>query len=232
MKKIGLAVFFVFLLSFSAWAFPPNTFKDTGVADRCLKMIKALPKQPLSPAEKQGLFHMRQEEKLARDVYFTLFQRWQLRVFYNIYQSEQRHMDMVKLLLDKYGLKDPVEKLGMGYFKDKKLAQLYTQLVRQGMMSFGGAVKVGAQVEEMDIYDLQQEMKKTDNQDIKLLYANLMKASRNHLRIFMRWLQKMGETYTPHYLNPKEFQKIISSPIERGPVDAQGKPLPLTKKKI
>ncbi len=232
MKKSLLVVFCVFFLGASVWAFPPNTFRDTGVASRCIELAKTLPKQPLSAEEKAGLFKMRAEEKLARDVYFTLFERWQLRVFHNIYQSEQRHMDMIKVLLDKYGLKDPVKGQDMGYFKDPKLAKLYEQLVRQGMTSFGGAVKVGALIEEMDIHDLQKELQKTDNKDIRLIYQNLLKASRNHLRIFISWLQKMGETYKPHYLSPKEFQKIVSSPLERGPVDAKGNPLSLKKKGI
>lgn len=196
----------------------------------CAQLVSKLPRQPLSAEEKAGLLKMREEEKLARDVYFTLYQRWSLPVFANIGRSEQRHMDMVKLLLDKYGLEDPVKNLSMGYFSDSHMSELYEKLVRKGMASFGEAVKVGATIEDLDIYDLEQELKKTDNQDIKMVYQNLLKGSRNHMRIFVKWLQKMGETYKPQYISEKEFQKIISTPLERGPVDAQGKPLSLRQR--
>lgn len=51
---------------------------------------------------------MREEEKLARDVYLELYETWDLPVFYNIAQSEQTHMGAVKTLIEKYNLKDPI----------------------------------------------------------------------------------------------------------------------------
>ena len=42
---------------------------------------------------------MRLEEKLARDVYLTLGETYKQRMFVNIPESEQRHMDAVKALL-------------------------------------------------------------------------------------------------------------------------------------
>ena len=63
----------------------------------------------LTQGEIDGLIHMRVEEKLARDVYLTLFDTWGLSIFNNIAVSEQRHMDAIKNLLDKYGIEDPVE---------------------------------------------------------------------------------------------------------------------------
>ncbi|OAG28224.1 DUF2202 domain-containing protein [Thermodesulfatator autotrophicus] len=229
MKKF-LVVFLLFFAVSSTWAFPPGTFKGDNSPNQCINLVKKLPKQPLSPAEKEGLFKMIEEEKLAHDVYYVLFQRWQLRVFNNISRSEQRHIDMVKTLIEKYGLKNPVEGLDVGQFKTEEMQKLYKKLVRQGMASLGEAVKVGALIEEMDIYDLQQELKKTDNEDIRMVYQNLMKGSRNHLRVFGNWIEKMGLSYTPQYLSKQEFAKIVSSPKEMGPVDAQGKPMKINTK--
>ncbi|WP_457756364.1 DUF2202 domain-containing protein [Thermodesulfatator indicus] len=229
MKRLLIA-FLVFFVAGSVWAFPPGAFKENNFPIQCITLVKKLPKQPLSPAEKEGLFKMIEEEKLAHDVYYALFQRWQLRVFNNIARSEQRHMDMVKTLIEKYGLKNPVEGLDVGQFKSKEMQKLYMELVRRGMSSLGEAVKVGALIEEMDIYDLQQELKKADNEDIRIVYQNLMKGSRNHLRTFGSWLEKMGVPYTPQYLSKEEFAKIVSSPKEIGPVDAQGKPMKINTK--
>jgi len=52
----------------------------------------------LTPEEEAGLLFMREEEKLARDVPLVLFDKSGLRVFENIAQSEQRHMDAVLYL--------------------------------------------------------------------------------------------------------------------------------------
>ena len=66
------------------------------------------PVQPLSAEEEKSLYLMREEEKLAHDVYQALYARWNLPVFQNIAASEQRHTDRIKMLLDRYGLKDPI----------------------------------------------------------------------------------------------------------------------------
>ncbi|MCP4143444.1 MAG: DUF2202 domain-containing protein [Chloroflexi bacterium] len=56
----------------------------------------------ISQAETDGLAFMREEEKLARDVYLTLYEQWELRPFSNIAESEQKHTDAVKNLLGPY----------------------------------------------------------------------------------------------------------------------------------
>jgi hypothetical protein len=53
----------------------------------------------LTDAEIAGLKLMREEEKLARDVYMELYDKWNLPIFNNIANSEQTHTDAVKTLL-------------------------------------------------------------------------------------------------------------------------------------
>ena len=178
-------------------------------------MVSQYPYQDLNEEERAGLIKMREEEKLARDVYLTLYRRWRLPVFRNIARSEQRHMDVMGALIKKYGLKDPA-KNQIGVFSNSHLQSLYNKLVAQGEKSPTDALKVGALIEELDITDLKRAMAETDNQDIKIAYANLMKGSRNHLRAFTRILRRWGYRYTPQYLSEEEYQKIISTPIERG----------------
>ena len=76
--------------------------------DQCACLI-AYPTEDLSTVEMEALQFMREEEKLARDVYLRLHQQWNMQVFANIAKSEQRHMDAMKCLLDKYELADPAE---------------------------------------------------------------------------------------------------------------------------
>jgi len=192
------------------WNKPPHYGIPYGIY-----YVKNLPKGDLSEKEKEELLYMREEEKLARDVYLTLYRKWKLPIFRNIARSEQHHMDMVGVLIEKYGLKDPA-KDGIGVFTNPHLQELYNQLVARGEKSLIDALKVGALIEELDITDLKKAMANTDNPDIRVVYANLMKGSRNHLRAFTRVLGRFGYSYRPKYLTPGEFKSIVSTPIERG----------------
>ncbi len=175
---------------------------------------------PLSEQETEDLIHMREEEKLARDVYITLYQKWGMRIFNNISKSEQRHMDAIKTLLDKYGLPDPVEETNdqVGVFVNPELQELYNELVAKGEQSLIDALEVGATIEDMDIKDLEDCIAEAQHEDIIYVYENLMKGSRNHLRAFTRVLSRFGEEYQPQYISEDEYEYIISTPMERGPV--------------
>jgi len=112
---------------------------------------------------------MREEEKLARDVYQVLYQQWGHQVFANIFQSEQRHMDAVKALLDKYNLVDPVTDSRVGVFTAPEMQTLYDSLITEGRTSLVAAFNVGATIEDLDIKDLYELLEKTDNDDIKMV---------------------------------------------------------------
>lgn len=189
-------------------------------------MIATLPLEDLSDEEIIGLFHMREEEKLARDVYTTLYGIWKLRIFSNIAHSEQRHMDALKVLMDRYGLADPVTDDTVGIFHNSKLQNLYNVLVDNGKSSLVEALKVGVLIEDLDIYDLKIFLVEADNLDIRIVYQNLMKGSRNHLRVYFGQLEARGGDYIiGEYLTEEEFWAIIDSPMERGMVDSDGKPI-------
>ena len=178
--------------------------------------IASLPAESLSTEEKDGLLLMREEEKLARDVYQTLYDKWGLRIFANIAQSEQTHTEAVRDLLVKYDLTDPVTDDAIGVFVNSDLKTLYDSLVEKGLRSENDALIVGATIEDLDIKDLQNLTNKTDNADIKLVYENLTRGSRNHLRAFTRQLDARGLTYEPSYISTTEYENIISSNQENG----------------
>jgi hypothetical protein len=169
-----------------------------------------IPAADLSEEEAASLLFMREEEKLARDVYNALYAVWGQQTFSNIASSEQMHMDEIKVLLDRYGLTDPA--LDAGKFTNPELQALYDQLVAQGSVSLADALKVGAAIEEIDIRDLQTRMSQTDNADIQQVYTNLMNGSYSHLQAFTGvLLNQTGETYVPQYLTADQYQTIISS---------------------
>jgi hypothetical protein len=160
---------------------------------------------------------MREEEKLARDVYLTLYEQWGLPVFQNIANSEQTHMEAIKTLIDRYGLDDPVTGNDVGEFSDPTLQSLYDELTASGRESLAAALKVGAAIEEIDIIDLEEYLSKTDEADIVRVYENLMRGSRNHLRAFVSTLERQeGESYEPQYLDPETYDEIIGASVEPG----------------
>lgn len=178
--------------------------------------VSALPVQEISEEEKQGLLYMREEEKLARDVYITLFDKWGVQIFSNISQSEQTHTEAVRAILVKYNIKDPVVNDAVGVFVNSDLKKLFDDLTTRGKVSVEEALSVGALIEDLDIFDLQKNISKTDNEDIKLVYENLMRGSRNHLRSFVSQLKSRGVTYKPDYITQQEYESIIASPKETG----------------
>jgi len=179
---------------------------ETGIGTPALD----IPASDLSEEEAASLLFMREEEKLARDVYNALYTTWGQQTFTNIASSEQMHMDEIKVLLDRYGLTDPA--LDAGQFTNPELQALYTQLVAQGSLSLADALKVGAAIEEIDIRDLQTRMSQTDNADLQQAYTNLMNGSYSHLKAFTdTLLTQTGETYVPQYLTAEQYQTIISN---------------------
>lgn len=143
----------------------------------------------LSQEEIDGLIHMRLEEKLARDVYTTLGNTWNYKVFLNIKVSEQAHMEAVKRLLVKYGIDDPITNDEVGVFPDPQFQALYDQYVLQGNISDYEAFLVGKTIEELDIADLQNQLTNVvDNPDIIRVYQNLTTASESHLAAFNKCL--------------------------------------------
>ncbi len=193
---------------------PISVFDDLAASERfggnsttCLDSIEI---SDLSEEETAELLFMREEEKLARDVYTVLYAKWKQGVFNNISKAEQQHMDALLNLIERYDLEDPVENNEVGAFTNTDLATLYTTLTQQGELSLVDALKVGAAIEEIDILDLYEAIEATDNEDLKIVYNNLLKGSENHLNSFVRVLGRNGVTYSPQYLTQAQYDEIMN----------------------
>lgn len=168
----------------------------------------------LSSEEVTLLKFMWEEEKLARDVYQYLYDKYEHFTFHNIKQSEQRHMDAALNLLRKYDIDTPsMDQYGV--FNNSDLQSLYNQLITRGNNSLIEALKVGATIEDLDIKDLMEFINKTDNPDIVHTFNKLSCGSRNHMRAFVSNLNSAGENYTPQYISEELFDKIINGNHER-----------------
>jgi hypothetical protein len=144
----------------------------------------------LTDDETYWLTYMREEEKVARDVYLTLNDTGKLRIFNNIAASEQTHMDAIKKLLDTYSIPDPAAGKGIGEFTNPDLQKLYNDLILQGSISKAEALKVGVIIEETDIDDLNEAIAASQHNDSKTVYRNLVQGSLNHLDAFESQLAK------------------------------------------
>ena len=163
----------------------------------------------LTDDESNGLLFMREEEKLAHDVYINLYNLWGNNVFLSISKSETRHTESVLNLIEKFGLQDPALPEA-GSFSNSDLQSLYNQLMSAGSESLVAALKVGATIEEVDILDLEERMAQTSNATVLKVYSMLEKGSYAHLRAFVYQLKLNGVAYQPQYLSQDVFDKIIT----------------------
>lgn len=165
----------------------------------------------LTQTEKDDLKFLREEEKLARDVYLFSYNKYQISIFNSISQSEQKHMDSVLGLLTKYGISDPAS-TEIGVFVDKDLQSLYNSLTAQAGISSIEALKVGATIEDLDINDIDHFIANTTKSDLLSVYDNLTCGSKNHIRSFTSQLSLNGVTYVPQFISVEYYNTIISSP--------------------
>jgi hypothetical protein len=169
----------------------------------------------LTAAEKEDLVYMREEEKLARDTYLTLYEKWELDVFSNIANSEQSHMEAILRLINKYRLTDPAASTAVGEYHDTRLQALYNELITDGNTASLAALKVGARIEEVDMRDINASIARTNRTDIRKVYNNLLCGSRNHLRAFTsKIVADTGMPYVAQVLEQYEVDTIINSPKE------------------
>jgi len=235
MKKIILSILLLISIPFSVAC---SSLPETAIAEAQFESI-ATPQSVstenaapvastsiLTEQETADLLYMREEEKLAHDVYEFLYEQWGLPVFNNIASSESTHTASVLVLLTRYGTADPAAGLAAGQFNNADLQKLYDTLIQQGGLSLADALKVGAAIEEIDILDLQDTIANTAQADIRLVYENLLAGSANHLRAFVNTLQmQTGATYQAQYLSTEEYEAILAGGGTTGVGNgAQGQP--------
>lgn len=160
------------------------------------------------------LEHMREEEKLARDVYEHFYLKYELPIFDNISKAEQRHMDRILTVLTNNGIKDPAS-TEPGVFNNIELQQLYNRLIAQGDKSIVDALLAGASIEDVDIKDLMEFSEETKHPAILNIFENLTCGSRNHMRAFISVLKTYDATYSPKYISKKLFDQIIDGNHEK-----------------
>lgn len=171
----------------------------------------------LSAMEIQDLLHMYEEEKLAHDVYLALGNTWNIPQFTNITSSESTHYSrMDSLLREVYSPDALTPNLKAGEFTSPAMKELYETLLTRGKKSLEEALRVGCEIEELDIADLENALLRTEHPSIKSTYTALNEGSKNHLRAFSEQLQRRGLTYIPKHISPSTYEEILSQAKKRG----------------
>ena len=176
----------------------------------------------LDTQEALDLAYMREEEKLAHDLYTAFYDLWAEPVFLHIARSEQRHTNGVLALLECYSQPDPAAGLLAGEFSDPGLQALYQELLSRGREDLLGALGAAALVEETDIADLDEALAVTDEAPLMRLYQRLQQGSRNHLRAFVGKIEDMGVVYEAQFLDQETVDAIVDQPMERGDRPGRG----------
>lgn len=165
----------------------------------------------LTVRESEGISFIREEEKVARDLYQSFYEGTALGIFQDTARSEQSHMDSVTVLLDKYSLHDPV-KASRGTFVNQTMQETYDRLLTQGKTSADDSLKAAATFEEISIVDLETQIAITDKADIKTIYEGLLAGSEKHLRSYVSALTERKVKYTPQHLISQEYDRIVMLP--------------------
>lgn len=189
--------------------FEPNVGVESAVLSETLKAQILSDTATLLPEEVEGLMLMREEEKMAHDVYSSFYDKFGLRVFANIANSESKHMEAVLWLINSYKLTDPASN-ELGVFENADIQNLYNKFMAEGVNEVE-ALKIGAFIEEYDIADLEKLISETGNMYIVRVYTNLLNGSKNHLRAFVKNLSSRNVVYQPSILSQTEYAEIIGA---------------------
>ena len=139
----------------------------------------------LTGIEEANILYLFEEEKLAHDIYVEMYNLYGAYIFNNISESEQRHMDAVAKLISKYELDDIVVYDNVpGVFTNGDIQGEYDRLLDNGGKSLTDALKVGVEIEIMDIGDIERMLEETEKTDIERVLSNLLAGSENHLDAF------------------------------------------------
>lgn len=136
----------------------------------------------LSKSDIENFQYQYSEEMLARDVYKTFYDLYKVKIFNNIAQSEQKHMDSVKNILERVNATIPTD---YGVLNDTFIA-----LKTEGSKGLQQALEVWLKIEMLDIDDIKDTLSTSNNVIVNDILYNIGGASYNHLRWFSKALIK------------------------------------------
>ncbi|HSO64579.1 MAG TPA: DUF2202 domain-containing protein [Ornithinibacter sp.] len=134
-----------------------------------------------------ALTFAREEERMARDLYAALAAEHDgARPFSNITRSEDRHFDAIGTLLDRYDVTDPSAGKAAGTYAVAVVQDLYDGWLKEGKTSLDAAYRVGVELEQRDVADLEKTIADDLPSDVDTVLGNLLEGSKQHLAAYER----------------------------------------------
>lgn len=193
----------------------------------------------LGSGEEAHLIFMREEEKLARDVYLALSEAFpEENIFIRIAESEQNHTNIVLDTLEFYNIDDPDPDTNdlpgsTGDFTGADYGDFfddtYAFLVGWGSESLLDALYVGAYIVELNMHNIvdcphviietdpaveagECGLEFTDTPRLQNVYTNLLEGSKDHFRSFVQNIEvSIGDgEYQAQVLSQEEVDNILA----------------------
>ncbi|WP_158089232.1 DUF2202 domain-containing protein [Magnetofaba australis] len=162
----------------------------------------------------QLLPRMRTGAKVARDLYLALHQRWRMALFSSLAKSHETHMIALTGAMARFGLRDSVADDRMGIFSDPDFAMMYGDLLRQGRQSIASALRVGGELEETLILELDTAIGETQSMTLHALYKKLRRSTYNHLMNIAHGMELRGDPFMPTKLPRSRLSMLTHGPID------------------
>jgi len=209
MKKLGLVFVLVVLILQSAFSQEPAPRHEASFQ-------RADTISHLSPAEKQILSYLREQEWMSADVYNFFLALFPLPVFQNIGMNGLNHSEMVHLLMMRNNLPDPACPHIPGRYTDSTITSHYNKLIDIGRASQDKALLACLSLEEFDLQHVMLFQLKVSNPDVLNLLEIVARGARNHMRALYRHCRERGLKFEPSYLSKEYFNTVANQPPERG----------------
>jgi len=168
----------------------------------------------LTADEIEFIYAVREDEKVARDLYFSFFGTFGLKPFENIGKAEDNHIKATEKLFDYYEIDYPALSEN-GKFENAIRQKLFDSLLLKGTPELE-AFKVMAMLEESNIVEYGEVLKTIANPNIKIVIENLARASANHFKAAIRQITALGGTYTPALMTQEQYRAVIAIGFEKG----------------
>ena len=168
----------------------------------------------LTADEIEFIYAVREDEKVARDLYFSFFGTFGLKPFENIGKAEDNHIKATEKLFDYYEIDYPALSEN-GKFENAIRQKLFDSLLLKGTPELE-AFKVMAMLEESNIVEYGEVLKTIANPNIKIVIENLARASANHFKAAIRQITALGGTYTPAIMTQEQYEAVIATGFEQG----------------
>ena len=196
---------------------PDNEPTQGSHGDGTVFDLSQYPMSNLTQKVKESLAYMGNEERLAHDIYTVLYnyhndEGTQINQLANIPKSEQKHVEIVQSVIQRYDLniseilivENPVRDqnvlfgdMPVGVYDIPAIQELYDSLYDKGIASKQAALEVGCMVEVLDVNDLDQaisQAKESNATDVVAAFNILRDGSYNHYWAFDKGLKNMGIT--------------------------------------